>query len=403
MELIDRPIYLNHIISQLDRGVIVVITGQRRVGKSYLLRQLMQWIGKNITNSNVLYINKELYAFKDMAKADNLYECAVANLPEGGKNYLLIDEVQDIECYENALRSLLAEDRCQIIVTGSNAYMFSSELSTRLSGRYVEIKVQSLTYREFLAFHNLVDCDDSLRSYLKVGGLPGLCHYDINDESQIRDYLQGVYNTIMLRDVIARCEIRNVQFMENLISFISDNIGKLISIRNIVNTMKSQSSGVSDYLTTTYLRNLCDAYIITPTLRYDIHGKKLLEQNYKYYFGDHGLRNLLCGFNIRGSIEKLIENVVRLHLLTQGFNVSVGILRNGEVDFVATQGSKRLYVQATYLLGSEETIKREFGNLQNINDNYPKYVVSMDPISGEMPQYPGIHHIHLREFLMTDF
>lgn len=399
MEIIERPTYLNHIVSLLGRGMMIILVGQRRVGKSYMLKQLQSWLRENKEAAHVAFINKELYAFNRIKTADDLYEYAVANLPEDGDNYLLIDEVQDIADYENALRSLHAENRCQIIVTGSNAYIFSSELSTRLSGRYIEIPIHSLTYQEFLQFHKLEDTDDSLNAYLRVGGLPGLCHYDITDESQVRDYLQGVYNTIMLRDVIAREEIRNVPFMENLAVFVADNIGKLISVRNIAHVMKSQGEKVTEVLITNYLRYLCRAFIVTPVPRYDIHGKRIFEQNYKYYFADHGLRNLLCGFNLRGSIEKVMENVIYQHLVTQGFKVSIGILRNGEVDFVATRGGQTLYVQATYLLASEETIVREFGNLSNIRDNYPKYVVSMDPVGGELPEYPGIKHVRLREFL----
>ena len=403
MEIIDRPAYLNHIISHLDRGMIIILVGQRRVGKSYMLKLLQTWLQANRSAANVVYVNKELHAFKHIVTADDLYGYATTHLPEGGNNYLLIDEVQDITDYEDALRSLHAENRCQIVATGSNAYIFSSELSTRLSGRYVEIPIHSLTYRGFLRFHGLQDTNRSLRSYLRVGGLPGLCHYDIEEESQVRDYLQGVYNTILLRDVIAREEIRNVTFMENLALFVADNIGKLISVRNITNTLKSQGEKASDVLTSAYLRHLCGAFIITPVKRYDIHGKRLFEQNNKFYFADHGLRNLLCGFNLRGSIEKVMENVIHHHLVTQGFKVTVGILREGEVDFVAVRGEQRLYVQAVYLLGSEDTIAREFGHLQAIRDNYPKYVVSMDPVNGGLPEYPGILHVHLHEFLLTDF
>jgi predicted AAA+ superfamily ATPase len=319
-----------------------------------------------------------------------------------GRNYLLIDEVQDIRDYENALRSLQAEERCQIIATGSNAYIFSSELSTRLAGRYVEIPIYSLTYSEFLQFHKLKDTDKSLQSYLKVGGLPGLCLYEIDDEIQVHDYLQAVYNTVMLRDVVSREEIRNVTFIENLAHYIADTTGKLVSIRNIANAMVSQGSKVSDVMTSTYLKYLCNAYIVSAVQRYDIHGKKLFEQNNKYYFADHGLRNLLCGFNVRGSIEKIIESVIYLHILAQGFKVTVGIFRSTEIDFVAKRGDKTIYIQATYLLGSEETIKREFGNLQAIKDNFPKYVISMDPVGGDLPQYPGIRHMHLREFLKKE-
>ena len=239
MEIIERPEYLNHIVSLLGRDMIIILVGQRRVGKSYMLKQLQIWLKAHRSTANVVYINKELYAFRDIVSAGDLYEYAVNNLPDGTDNYLLIDEVQDIDDYEDALRSLHAEKRCQIVATGSNAYIFSSELSTRLSGRYIEVPIHSLTYREFLRFHGLEDTDKSLLTYLRAGGLPGLCHYDMEDENQIRDYLQGVYNTIMLRDVIAREEIRNVAFIENLSTFIADNIGKLISVRNVANTMKS--------------------------------------------------------------------------------------------------------------------------------------------------------------------
>jgi predicted AAA+ superfamily ATPase len=402
MEIINRPIYLNHIVSLLDRGTMIILIGQRRVGKSFMLKQVETWIKENISSANVLYISKELYAFKHISHADELYEYADAHLQAGRKNYLLIDEVQDIVDYENALRSLHAEDRCQIIATGSNAYVFSTELSTRLAGRYIEIPIHSLTYTEFLQFHRLSDSDKSLQAYLRVGGMPGLCHYDISEESQVRDYLQGVYNTVMLRDVVAREGIRNVPFIENLATFVADNIGKLISVRNIANTMKSQGAKTTDMIIAAYLKHLCNAYIISDVQRYDIHGKKLFEQNNKYYFSDHGLRNLLCGFNLRGSIEKIIENVVYHHLVAQGFKVTVGILRKAEIDFVAVRGDNKVYVQATYLLSSEETVSREFGNLLEIKDNYPKYVVSMDPVSGNLPEYPGVLHLNLREFLVTN-
>jgi predicted AAA+ superfamily ATPase len=401
MELINRPIYLNHIISLLDRGTMIILVGQRRVGKSFMLRQLQEWLTTNVESANILYISKELYAFREITNDSELYDYVTAHLPEGGRNYLLIDEVQDITNYENALRSLNAENRCQIVATGSNAYVFSSELSTRLAGRYIEIPIYSLTYREFLQFHKLEDSDSSLLSYLKVGGLPGLCHYDISNEIQVHDYLQAVYNTVMLRDVISREEIRNVTFIENLARFLADTIGKLISVRNISNTITSQGTKVSDVLTSTYLKYLCNAYIVAATQRYDIHGKKLFEQNCKYYFSDHGLRNLLCGFNLRGSIEKIIENVIYLHLVAQGFKVTVGILRSAEIDFVAAKGDQTIYVQATYLLGSDDTVRREFGNLSAVKDNHPKYVISMDPVSGEFPEYPGIRHLHLRQFLNT--
>lgn len=402
MNIIVRKTYLSHIVSHLNRGMMIILVGQRRVGKSFMLRQLRQWLEDNRPGATVVYVNKELLDFSDITNAKELNDYVTPKFAEGGDNYLLIDEVQDIEGYEDVLRSLHAQDRCQVVATGSNAYVFSSELSTRLGGRYIEIPIYGLSYREFLEFHGLEDSDASLHDYLRVGGLPGLRLYDIKDEVHVRDYLQGVYNTIMMRDVIAREQIRNVPFIENLSKFIADNDGKLISTNSIVRFMRSQGDKVSEALTSAYIEHLCKALIINPVARYDIHGKKLFEQIYKYYFADHGLRNYLCGFNIRGSIEKLMENVVYLHLLTQGYTVSVGILRAGEVDFVAVRGGRTIYIQVTYLLASDETVDREFGNLAAIKDNYPKYVVSMDPLGGELDGYPGIHHVSLREFLKTN-
>lgn len=403
MDIIVRKTYLSHIISHLNRGMMIILAGQRRVGKSFMLRQVRNWLEESRKGSTVVYINKELLDFSHITNARELHDYVVPKFVDGDDNYLLIDEVQDIEGYEDALRSLQAENRCQIVATGSNAYIFSSELSTRLGGRYVEIPIYGLCYREFLVFHGLDDTNESLNDYLRVGGLPGLRLYDIKDEIHVRDYLQGVYNTIMMRDVISREQIRNVPFMENLSRFIADNDGKLISTNSIVRFMKSQGKKISDTLTSAYISHLCKALIISPVVRYDIRGKKLFELIYKYYFADHGLRNYLCGFNVRGSIEKIMENAVYLHLLAQGYNVNVGILRAGEIDFVATKGGKTIYVQVAYLLASDETISREFGNLAAIRDNYPKYVVSMDPISGEFADYPGIIHVHLREFLKMDF
>lgn len=401
MGIIDRPLYIDHILSRLDKDLMLVLVGQRRVGKSYILRLLKQRLESN-ADSNVVYINKEQKSFGEITTSDHLYDYAKVRLQEDMRNYLLIDEVQDIENYEEALRSLHSEQACQIVVTGSNAYVFSSELSTRLAGRYMEIPIYTLSYREFMRFHGLEDSDKTLLAYLKAGGLPGLMHFDLQDDAQLRDYLQGVYNTVMMKDVLTREKIRNVVFIENLAHFVADNIGKLISSRSISQYMKSQGEKISDPLTISYLRYLCNSLLIREADRYDIHGKKLLEQNCKYYFSDHGLRNMLCGFNLRNSIEKVMENAVYNQLLIRGYKVTVGILRAGEIDFVATRGANRIYVQVTYMLASQETIDREFGNLMAIKDNFPKYVVSMDPVEGGFDDYPGVRHLSLRTFLQTN-
>lgn len=402
MELFPRPQYTEKIADLINRGMMLILVGQRRVGKSKVLELFKAWLNQNRPKANVVYINKEYQVFRDIATAEQLYDYAVARLPEGGDNYLLIDEVQDIENYENALRSFHAENRCQVIATGSNAFIFSSELGTRLSGRYIEIKIYNLSYLEFLQFHNMKDSDEALMHYLIMGGLPGLLAFKPEEKSQINDYFEGVFNTIFVKDIVSREKIRNVTQLENVIRFVADNIGKPISITNIVRYITSKGEKISDETASNYLKYLRDAFLAIPIKRFDIHGKKLLESNNKHYFSDHGVRNYLCGSDIRGCIEKIMENVVWNHLRRQGYDVSVGILRAGEIDFVATKADKRIYIQVTYLLASDDTIKREFGNLAAIKDNYPKLVVSLDPVSGGFSEYPGIEHVNLRNFLKSD-
>lgn len=402
MELFLRPQYIEKIAGLINRGMMLILVGQRRVGKSKVLELFKDWLKRNRPEANVVYVNKEYQEFRDILTAEQLYDYAAVRLPEGGDNYLLIDEVQEIENYENALRSFHAENRCQVIATGSNAYMFSSELGTRLSGRYIEIKIYNLSYLEFLRFHNMEDSDTALMHYLIIGGLPGLLAFKPEEKSQINDYLEGVYNTILVKDIVSREKVRNVTQLENILRFVADNIGKPISVANIVRYMTSKGEKISDETASNYLKYLRDAFLAIPVRRFDIHGKMLLESNNKHYFSDHGIRNYICGSDIRGSIEKIMENVVWNHLRRQGFEVSVGILRAGEIDFVATKSDKRIYVQVTYLLASDDTIKREFGNLAAIKDNYPKFVVSMDPVSGGLSEYPGIEHVNLREFLKTE-
>ena len=402
MELFPRPQYIEKIAGLINRGMMLILVGQRRVGKSKVLELFKDWLSRNRPEANVVYVNKELQEFRDIVTAEHLYDYVIERLPEGGENYLLIDKVQDIENYENALRSFHAANRCQVIATGSNAYIFSSELGTRLSGRYIEIKIYNLSYLEFLRFHGLEDSDEALMHYLRMGGLPGLCVFKPEEKSQINDYFEGVYNTILVKDIVSREKVRNVAQLENIIRFVADNIGKPLSIANIVRYMISKGEKISAETVSCYLKYLNDAFLAIPVRRFDIHGKVLLESNNKHYFSDHGIRNYLCGADIRGSIEKIMENVVWNHLRRQGFEVTVGLLRAGEIDFVATKADKRIYVQVTYLLASEETVQREFGNLAAIKDNYPKFVVSMDPMDGGFSEYPGIRHVRLRDFLKMD-
>lgn len=401
MKLINRPQYTDKIRPSIGKGLIIVLTGQRRVGKSCILQQLIQETGSKQQN-NIIYINKEKTEFDFIKSHKELTLYVNEHLDHTKENYLFIDEIQEIIEFERTLRSLQADDECNIIVTGNNAKMLSSELSTVLSGRYMEFHIQSLNYKEFLEFHQLEDIDSSLMKYLTYGGLPQLYRIGIENQDLAQDYLHNIYNTIILKDVIAREQIRNVPFLENLISFISDSTGKIISASSISKYMKTQQIEVTTTVILNYLAYFCNAFIINKVPRYDIHGKRLLESSEKYYFEDLGLRNALTGSNQIGDIEKLIENAIYLHLKSQGFTVSVGQFRQMEIDFVAKKNGQTIYVQATYLLASEDTIEREFGNLQLIKDNYPKYVISLDPFH-KVNDREGITQLHLREFLRRDF
>ncbi len=401
MRIIERQQYIEHILRYIGKGMIIALTGQRRVGKSYIIRQLVSEIESKSPDANIIYINKEKTKFDNIRNSDDLSRYLSGKLIDGGENYLLIDEVQDIDGFENVLRSLNADEECQIIVTGSNAKMLSSELSTYLGGRYIEIHVQSLSYREFLTFHNISDSDDSLQKYLGFGGLPHLYRLGLENEDMVWEYIQNIYNTIVLKDVVQREGLRNVTLFENLMSFVSDNVGQLVSATSLSKYLKSQRVDLTPLSAINYLKAASNAYIINKVSRYDIHGKRLLESNDKYYFEDLGLRNMLAGPNRIGDIEKVIENAVYLHLKSLGYKISVGTLNKAEIDFVAEKGGATIYLQVAYLIADHQTMEREFGNLLKINDNYPKYVISMNPMSA--PQdYEGIQHLTLRIFLMTD-
>lgn len=398
MEIINRKQYVDRVLNYLGKGLILVLTGQRRVGKSCVLQSVAKQITAKDDSANVIYINKEYAEFNSLKTDEDLNEYVSARLKEQMHNYLFVDEVQDIDGFENALRNFQAKDLCDIVVTGSNAKMLSGELATYLSGRYVEIHIQSLSYSEFLLFHRLPDTDDTFLKYLTWGGLPQLSHIGLDNRQMLTDYLGDIYNTVIMKDVISRESIRNVRFLTDLVRFVGDNIGKNISANSIKNFMLSQNITISPTLISNYLSYLCNAYIIDQVRRFDVRGKRVFETNEKYYFEDIGLRNVLVGSNLRMDIEKLLENVVYLHLCSQGYQVTVGQLQNGEVDFVAERGGDRVYVQVTYLLATQETMDREFGNLRRIKDDYPKKVVCMDALAAE-GNYEGIECVHVREFL----
>lgn len=401
MGIIVRQHYLSKVEKYLGKDMIIVLTGQRRVGKSYMLKMIRDIKAKD-KNNNVIYVDKEKKGFDHIKTYQDLNAYIDAHYQTGKMNYILIDEVQEIEDFECSVRSYRTEPDAEVIVTGSNAKMLSKELSTIIGGRYKEIHVQSLSYKEFLQFHNFQDGDDALAKYIQFGGLPGLVKMGLNEDDAM-EYQKDVLNTVLLKDVISRNNIRNVPFMEKLTSFIADNIGKIISASSISKFMKSQGTSVSPDTVIDYTQYLEDAYIINRVNRYDIHGKRIFESNDKFYFEDHGLRNAQAEGTREGDIEKIIENIIYQHLMCLGYKVNVGQLQAGEIDFVCTKkaGAKRIYIQASYIIANDETREREFGNLRNIKDNYPKYVISMTP-GVTRNDDNGITHLHLRNFLMAD-
>lgn len=401
MATIIRQAYINKIEKYLGKETIIVLVGQRRVGKSYIMKTVRDQKASNPDN-NIIYIDKEKREFDSIRNYQDLNQYIDEHFVASKHNYILIDEIQDITEFERSIRSFRTEPNTDIIITGSNAKMLSNELSTLIGGRYKEIYIQSLSYEEFLVFHQLPDNDDSLAKYIQYGGLPGLAKIGL-EEDDAREYQMDIFHTVLLKNVIMRNQIRNVPFLENLVRFLADNTGKLISANSIAKYMKSQGESITSTVIINYISFLCEAYFLHKVNRFDIHGKRIFETNDKFYFEDNGIRNALAGGTREGDIEKVIENIVYQHLIRLGYQVYVGQLQAGEIDFVCTKpDGQRIYVQASYIIADMATREREFGNLRAINDNYPKYVISMTPLLTRNDDN-GIIHLHLRKFLKEGF
>lgn len=401
MEILSRPEYIHEIRQHLGKQTIIVLTGQKRVGKSFVLLDLKRLLSSDSQN-NVIFIDKEKKEWKEIKNDSDLNDYIDARIDSTRTNFILIDEVQEIKDFEDSLRNYRTENGVEIVVTGSNAETLSGDLSTKLGGRHHEIYVQSLCYLDFLRFHSLTDSDESLRKFIDVGGLPGLKLYDLADIDGLRTYCEDVLNTALMKDIILRHKVRNVPFLYNLVKFLADNTGKLISATSISKYMRGRKESVSTDLALRYIKYLSDAYIVHKVERYEIRGKKLLESNDKYYFEDVGIRNTQTLVGRDKDIEKVIENIIYQQLVHDGYKVQVGQLQAGEIDFVCTKGTSRVYAQASYLIAGVETREREFGALKKIKDNYPKYVISLTPMVTRTDD-EGIIHLSLREFLVKGF
>lgn len=392
---ITRELYKNRIEKYLGKEIIKVLIGQRRVGKSYLLLQIIDCIKEQFSDANIIKIDLELNEFEFITQQKQLYDYIKSKSETSKQNFVLIDEIQLVPEFEKALRSLLAEGGYDIYCTGSNAYLLSGEIGTFLGGRYIEIPVYALNYNEFLQFHELRHSSHSIEKYLKYGGLPYLIHLDLIDEV-VFDYLKNINQSILYRDVISRFQVRNVDFLERLIRYLANETGNIVSARNIQKYLKSQQIPISINAVLNYLDHLNTAMLISKVRRSDIQGKRVFEVGEKYYFNDIGIRNAISGFS-PFDLGQIIENAVYLHLKTIGYSILVGKQEEREVDFIAERNGEKQYFQVALRIEEKDTMKREFGNLLAIKDNFPKYVITLDDYSGT--SYEGIQHLPLKEFL----
>ncbi|MDR1747178.1 MAG: ATP-binding protein [Tannerella sp.] len=397
-KIIAREKYVEKIKPFIGKNVIKILTGQRRVGKSYILLQLIEEIKTSVVGANIISINLELEAFRFLKTSKDLYEYVNGRLVENAAlNYLFVDEIQEIADFQNAVRSLLAEQKCDILITGSNANLLSGELATLLSGRYVNFEIHALSYKEFQVFHDLENSQQTLEKYLTFGGLPFLRNLELS-ENQSFEYLKNVYSTILLKDVVAREKIRNVAFLENLVAYLADNVGNLFSASNISKYLKNQKVDVSTQVVINYLRTLANSFFIHKVVRSDVAGLKIFEIGEKYYFEDLGLRNVISGFNAVNDIEKLLENAVYLHLIQCDYKVFVGKTGDKEIDFVGEKDGIKIYVQVSLTIMDTKTREREFSSLLPVQDNYAKYIVTLNDMHiGN--NYKGVQCVNLKEFL----
>ncbi|MFP4153981.1 MAG: ATP-binding protein [Alkalispirochaeta sp.] len=406
MNEIERPSYLRQIVPFFDTPVIKVLTGMRRVGKSSLLRLMMRHlVQRGISESQIIYINKESMEWDFIRSDTELYRYITGRIDAAsGKPYLFIDEVQEVSGWERVVNSLLADNRADITITGSNADLLSSELATLIAGRYIEFPVFPLSYREFLLFRSVhagetVDDDpDEFRLFLRYGGLPGIHTLEPVDAT-VFPYLNALYSTIVLKDVVSRNRIQDPGQLDRIVRFIFDNAGNITTAKRITDFLRNQkiTAGVDKVLH--YLACLEQAFLIRRVLRYDIKGLRHLELYEKYYVGDVGLRHGFLGYR-DGDISGLLENVVYLELLHRGYRVSIGKLDDREVDFIAERQEERMYIQVSVNLASDETVEREFSALEHIPDNHPKVVLSLDEY--QRINRGGIRHENLREWLMSE-
>lgn len=394
-DIIPRPHYIEKIRPFINKRVIKVLTGQRRVGKSYILKSIEEEIRTSDPEANFITINLEDFAFSYINDATALNEEIANRLIPEKINYVFIDEIQEVEGFEKVIRSLNLHPNIDIYVTGSNSAVLSSEIASRLAGRSIEIRVHPLSYTEFLMFHRLTDSEEALDMFLQYGGLPYLRNLPFT--STWNEYLTGIVDALVYRDIVIRHSIRNNDFLRRMLIYLADNIGRIFTAKSIADYLKSQRVNGTVTSVQTYADYICDAYIINKVKRWDIGGKKYFEIGEKYYFEDLGMRNNIVGYRPM-DIGSLLENAVYNKLIFDGYDVKTGIMNKGkEIDFIAERNGEREYIQVALNVNDRSTAEREFGNLAEIPDNYRKIVVTLRDSAPNTQD--GISMMSLRHFL----
>ena len=403
--MIERELYMRQIRPFMGQPVVKVITGIRRCGKSVVLQLVAdELLRRGVERESIVYMNFESFEWMDLSDARALY-AHVKGVVDGrpGKPCILLDEVQEVEGWERAVNSFIVDWGADVYVTGSNSRMLSSELATYLAGRYVSIHVMPLSFGEYLLFHGIGERDaatlrSEFRKYLRLGGFPAV-HTARYDETTAYKLVYDIYSSVILRDTVQRHGIRNVELLERVIKFVFDNIGNRLNAKNIADYFKSQHRRVDPNTVYNYLEALQGAYVVQRVQRYDIKGKELLQTNEKYFVSDLSLIYAVMGCRDR-FIAGALENVVYWEMRRRGYDVYIGRLESSEVDFVGIRREAKLYVQVTYRMEAAGTVEREFGPLLAIDDQHPKFVVSMDDAWHDNVE--GVRHRHIAEFLTDE-
>ena len=396
-----RDLYLDKLIKFKDKQFIKVITGIRRCGKSTLLKLFREYLLKfDVSEKQIIYINFESIQFDDIKDYKLLYEYIKEHLAAKSRTYLLLDEIQEVIHWEKAVNSFLVDLNVDIYITGSNAWLLSSELSTLLSGRYVEIKMLPLSFKEYMQFIEKPsnNIEEDFQLYLRYGGLPPIIELN-NNLDMIQPFLSGIYNTVLMKDIVQRNTVRDAALLDNLVHFLADNIGNSISTKKISDYLTSAGRKTTPATIDNYLQMLEKAFIFYKASRYDIKGKLYLKTQEKYYIVDTGIRNNLLGLR-NMDYGHILENIVYLELLRRGFDVYIGKIGNMEVDFIATKTNKKVYYQVSASILDEKTKERELRSLMNIPDQYDKILLTMDKPYVE--DFDGIKWINIIDFLLTD-